>query len=147
MLADLSAVNIDVSDQCQFLKIGDNIYHLSGSTYLDVIVPPGWTDPVLDETYKIAIYDGGIWEYSQTHNRYYGKGWMNADKPLLQDIQVYLNQDKLIILSSTTNAASPPVSQYRVHCAVSNGTSWNLIDVIDGSSINGPPKIEISPNY
>jgi hypothetical protein len=55
---------------------------------------------------------------------------------------MFLNVDKLIILSSTTNSANPPVSQYRVDYIWSNGTNWMSSDVsLEGSSLYEPPGI------
>jgi hypothetical protein len=74
-----------------------------------VTVPDGWESPVFDETFKIAVWNGTIYQYYEKNNRYYGVFTPNVPF-YLQKAEVYLNNDKLIILTSNRVLSTNPVS-------------------------------------
>jgi hypothetical protein len=145
-VSDPATVQFDVSDECIFFKIGASVYHYNGTQYENVTIhdnqnnPTNFINSVFDETFKIAVINGTIHQYYEQNNRYYPV--FTPAQAMFADKQIFFNQDKLIILSSITNLANPPVSQYRIDCLWSNGSNWMNIDVsLAGSSLYKPPGI------
>ncbi len=64
-------------------------------------VPTNFTNAAFDETFQTAVINGTIYQYYEPDNRYYSI--YTPTQPFLQDKQIFLNVDKLIILSSITN--------------------------------------------
>jgi hypothetical protein len=52
---------------------------------------------VFDETFKIAVVNGTIYEYSSFNNRYYPAYTPDSSAAILADQKIFLNQDKLVI--------------------------------------------------
>jgi hypothetical protein len=131
-----------------FLKIDTSIYYYNGTEYIKTNIndnqnaPTNFLNAVFDETFKIAVVNGTVYQYTVSTNLYTPVYTPDQTQSILTNQKVFLNQDKLIILSSSTNSASPPESQYRLHCLRYNGTNWLNIDVaLEGTSIYGPPGI------
>jgi hypothetical protein len=93
----------DVSDECTFFKVGTSIYHYDGSQYVNVTItdnmnaPTNFMNAVFDETFKIAVVNGTVYEYSVSNNRYYPAYTPDSSVAILAEQKIFLNQDKLII--------------------------------------------------